>query len=49
MSEKQEPVPRTVNDIAIEASDILNILVRKGLITKSELEEEASPSAGGNL
>jgi hypothetical protein len=38
-----------VDDIGIEASDVFNILVRKGLITKSELEEDASPTAGGNL
>jgi hypothetical protein len=49
MSEKQELVTHTEDDIAIEAPDVLNILVRKGLITKSELEEGASPSEGGNL
>jgi hypothetical protein len=49
ISEKQELVTHSIHDIAIEASDVLNILVRKGLITKNELEEGAFPTEGGNL
>jgi hypothetical protein len=50
MSEKQEIVTHTEDDIAIEASDVFNILVRKGLISKNELEDAGvSSSAGDNL